>query len=61
MCVAAQIQENYEQMKKLVDELKSTTSYVMAGGKQGEKAIQRHTSKGKLLVRDRIKRLIDPK
>ena len=48
-------------MKKLVDELKSTTSYVMAGGKQGEKAIQRHTSKGKLLVRDRIKRLIDPK
>jgi acetyl-CoA carboxylase carboxyltransferase component len=30
------------------------------GGKGSEKARQRHTSKGKLLVRDRIKRLIDP-
>lgn len=52
--------ENYTQMKKLVDELKSKTSYVLAGGKSSEKARERHVSKGKLLVRDRIKRLIDP-
>jgi hypothetical protein len=48
-------------MTKLVNELKKTTSYVMAGGKHGQKAIERHTSKRKLLVRDRIKHLIDAK
>ncbi|CAF0820580.1 unnamed protein product [Brachionus calyciflorus] len=52
--------ENYSQMKRLVDQLNSTTSYVINGGKSGEKARQRHVSKGKLLVRDRIKYLIDP-
>lgn len=31
------------------------------GGKGAEKARHRHTSKGKLLVRDRIKYLLDPK
>jgi acetyl-CoA carboxylase carboxyltransferase component len=31
------------------------------GGKGGEKARERHVSKGKLLPRDRIKYLLDPK
>ena len=54
-------QENYSQMKKLVGELNSITNHVMTGGKGAQKARERHTSKGKLLARDRIKRLIDPK
>lgn len=45
-------------MSELVDELKSVTERVLGGG--GPEAIKRHTSKGKLLVRDRINRLIDP-
>mgnify|MGYP002789026739 CR=1 FL=1 len=48
-------------MKKLVDELNDKTSYVISGGKSSAKARERHTSKGKLLARDRIKYLIDPK
>ena len=53
--------ENYSQMRKLVDKLNETTSYVVSGGKGGSVARQRHTEKGKLLARDRIKHLIDPK
>lgn len=45
-------------MQKVVDELRAKVSKVMQGG--GEKAIQRHTSKGKLLPRDRIDALLDP-
>ena len=48
-------------MKKLVDELNTKTKYVLNGGKNSEKVRQRHTGKGKLLARDRIKGLIDPK
>lgn len=44
-------------MCKLVEELRSITSSVLNGG--GEKAIQRHTSRGKLLARERINRLLD--
>lgn len=44
-------------MKTLVDELRVKTQDILEGG--GEKAIKRHTSKGKLLVRDRINKLID--
>ncbi|RNA03520.1 methylcrotonoyl- carboxylase beta mitochondrial, partial [Brachionus plicatilis] len=51
--------ENYGQMKRLVDQLNATTSYVISGGKSSEKARQRHLSKGKLLARDRIKYLLD--
>lgn len=50
-------QENDERMSKLVHELKTTISSVNEGG--GEKAIKRHTSKGKMLVRDRIDYLLD--
>ncbi|MED6235624.1 Methylcrotonoyl-CoA carboxylase beta chain, mitochondrial [Ataeniobius toweri] len=51
-------QENYERMKVLVDELRSRTDKVKLGG--GEKARKLHTSRGKLLPRERIDRLLDP-
>lgn len=44
-------------MKTLVNTLKDCTSDVLKGG--GEKAITRHTSKGKLLARERINKLLD--
>ncbi|XP_023225525.1 methylcrotonoyl-CoA carboxylase beta chain, mitochondrial-like [Centruroides sculpturatus] len=50
--------ENYKNMKNLVDELKANVSNIIKGG--DEKAISRHTSKGKILVRDRIDNLLDP-
>ncbi|KAK9503854.1 hypothetical protein O3M35_010323 [Rhynocoris fuscipes] len=49
--------ENFNEMKKLVEDLKFNVSKVIKGG--GEAAIKRHTSKGKLLVRDRIDTLLD--
>lgn len=54
--------ENYTQMKSLVDKLNATTKTVMSGGnnKNAQKVRDRHTGKGKLLVRDRIKYLLDP-
>lgn len=45
-------------MKNLVTELQAAVERVMKGG--GEQARLRHTSKGKLLVRDRVNRLLDP-
>lgn len=44
-------------MTALVEELANKTRTVQAGG--GPKAVERHTSKGKLLARDRIDLLID--
>ncbi|KAF3849451.1 hypothetical protein F7725_019170 [Dissostichus mawsoni] len=55
---SSEYQENYERMKVLVDELKSRTEKVKLGG--GEKARRLHTSRGKLLPRERIDRLLDP-
>ncbi|XP_055631669.1 probable methylcrotonoyl-CoA carboxylase beta chain, mitochondrial [Toxorhynchites rutilus septentrionalis] len=55
---SAEYKENHSQMSELVNELKSVTEKVLSGG--GPEAVKRHTSKGKLLVRDRINRLIDP-
>jgi len=43
---------------KLVDELKSRMTQAVQGG--DERSRQRHTSRGKLLPRDRVERLIDP-
>lgn len=51
-------QENYEQMKALVSQLHERAQYVKLGG--SEKARARHTSRGKLLPRDRIDNLLDP-
>lgn len=45
-------------MKALVDKLKGTVEEIAKGG--DEKSVQRHTSKGKLMVRDRIDTLLDP-
>ena len=45
-------------MKSLVATLKDKVSTIVEGG--GEKAVARHKSKGKMLVRDRIDHLIDP-
>jgi 3-methylcrotonyl-CoA carboxylase beta subunit len=45
-------------MKNMVAELKGVVERVVKGG--GEQARLRHTSKGKLLVRDRINHLLDP-
>ena len=45
-------------MEQLVDELKTRTAQIAAGG--GERAIERHRSRGKLLARERIDRLLDP-
>jgi acetyl-CoA carboxylase carboxyltransferase component len=45
-------------MQALVEELRQRSSRVAAGG--GERAIERHRSRGKLLARERIDRLVDP-
>src|SRR3954468_13768498 len=45
-------------MQELVDELRSRTAEVAAGG--GERAVERHRSRGKLLARERVDRLVDP-
>jgi acetyl-CoA carboxylase carboxyltransferase component len=45
-------------LEALVEELRARTARVAAGG--GEQAIERHRSRGKLLARERIDRLIDP-
>ncbi|XP_051848473.1 methylcrotonoyl-CoA carboxylase beta chain, mitochondrial [Antechinus flavipes] len=55
---SALYQENYERMKALVTELHERTAHIILGG--GEKARKRHTSRGKLLPRERIDRLLDP-
>src|SRR5689334_7508083 len=45
-------------MHSLVDELRARTAEVARGG--GERAVERHRSRGKLLARERIDRLVDP-
>ncbi|XP_002122002.2 methylcrotonoyl-CoA carboxylase beta chain, mitochondrial [Ciona intestinalis] len=50
--------KNFDDMSKLVGELRNKTEKISLGG--NDKARDRHTSKGKLLVRDRIKLLTDP-
>jgi acetyl-CoA carboxylase carboxyltransferase component len=45
-------------LQALVVELRERSSRVAAGG--GERAIERHRSRGKLLARERIDRLVDP-
>ncbi|KAK3096212.1 hypothetical protein FSP39_024508 [Pinctada imbricata] len=55
---SADYKENYERMQVLVQDLRSKVSTVLQGG--GEKARNRHLSRGKLLPRDRINSLLDP-
>src|SRR6187551_2683674 len=47
-----------ERMEELVAEVRERTALVAAGG--GEKAVERHRSRGKLTARERIDRLVDP-
>jgi acetyl-CoA carboxylase carboxyltransferase component len=47
-----------ERMEELVAELRERTAAVSRGG--GEKAVERHRSRGKLTARERIDRLVDP-
>jgi acetyl-CoA carboxylase carboxyltransferase component len=51
-------QRNRERMTQLVAELKARTEAARQGG--GERYLQRHRSQGKLPVRERIDRLLDP-
>jgi 3-methylcrotonyl-CoA carboxylase beta subunit len=50
--------ENKAHMQGLVAELKERAGRIKLGG--GEAAVAKHTGRGKLFVRDRIERLIDP-
>jgi acetyl-CoA carboxylase carboxyltransferase component len=47
-----------ERMEALVAELRERTAQVARGG--GERAVERHRSRGKLTARERIDRLVDP-
>ncbi|MGH2921230.1 MAG: carboxyl transferase domain-containing protein, partial [Gaiellaceae bacterium] len=47
-----------ERMQALVDEVRERSARVARGG--GEKAVERHRSRGKLPARERVDRLLDP-
>jgi acetyl-CoA carboxylase carboxyltransferase component len=49
---------NRARMEALVAELRERTAAVARGG--GERAVERHRERGKLLARERIDRLVDP-
>jgi acetyl-CoA carboxylase carboxyltransferase component len=51
-------EERRARMEQLVAELRERTEQVARGG--GEKALERHRSRGKLTARERIDRLLDP-
>jgi acetyl-CoA carboxylase carboxyltransferase component len=51
-------ERRHASMGALVDELRERSALVAAGG--GEKATERHRSRGKLTARERIDRLVDP-
>ncbi|CAK7322277.1 Methylcrotonoyl-CoA carboxylase beta chain, mitochondrial [Vulpes lagopus] len=55
---SAVYQENYEQMKALVNQLHERAEKIRLGGSQ--KARELHISRGKLLARERVDNLIDP-
>jgi acetyl-CoA carboxylase carboxyltransferase component len=54
----ADFARRHERMTELVAELRERTALVARGG--GEKAVDRHRSRGKLTARERIDRLVDP-
>jgi acetyl-CoA carboxylase carboxyltransferase component len=55
---APEFAANRERMEELVAELRERTAETANGG--GAEAIERHRSRGKMLARERIDRLIDP-
>ena len=50
--------ENRSQMERLVAELRERTARARIGG--GPRAVERHRQQGKLPVRERVDRLLDP-
>jgi 3-methylcrotonyl-CoA carboxylase beta subunit/propionyl-CoA carboxylase len=54
----AAFRQNHERMAALVAELKARSALVRQGG--GEKYLQRHREQGKMPVRERIEKLLDP-
>ncbi len=54
---ADEFQENAAWMRGLVEELRERESVVRAGG--GPRSVDRHHSRGKLLARERIERMLD--
>lgn len=55
---SAEFKAKHTDMKVLVDRLRGTLQTISLGG--DERSRKHHTSKGKLLVRERINRLLDP-
>ncbi len=55
---AEEFARRHERMEELVAELRERTAEVARGG--GEKATERHRSRGKLPARERVDRLVDP-
>src|SRR5437899_2915306 len=55
---AEEFARRHERMEELVTELRERTAQVARGG--GEKATERHRSRGKLPARGRVDRLVDP-
>ncbi|NIB39266.1 methylcrotonoyl-CoA carboxylase [Pseudomaricurvus alkylphenolicus] len=55
---SAEFADNAEHMQTQVDDLQSKLETIKLGG--GERARDRHTSRGKLLPRDRVNGLLDP-
>src|SRR3954469_24133215 len=53
-----EFERRHQRMEGLVTELRERTALVARGG--GEKAVERHRSRGKLTARERIDRLVDP-
>ncbi|KAK9763156.1 Methylcrotonoyl-CoA carboxylase beta chain, mitochondrial [Basidiobolus ranarum] len=54
---SAEFKENAARMKKLTEDLETNVAKIKLGG--GEEARKRHLSRGKLLPRDRLERLLD--
>ncbi len=50
--------ENAEWMRRLVENLRARHARVAEGG--GTRAVEKHVSRGKLLPRERVRRLLDP-
>jgi acetyl-CoA carboxylase carboxyltransferase component len=55
---SAEFRESLARMEALVADLRERLAAARAGG--GEEAVRRHREQGKLLVRERIERLLDP-
>lgn len=55
---AEEFQKNYQHLKSLTREYHQNLKKIQLGG--GEKAIERHHSRGKLTARERIETLLDP-